>query len=272
MKFITLILSVTLSFANIAFAEESKKKEEKKATTEQADYQKKLAAQVEAYQGYLKKIEEFEKSDKFKKDLLTTDFAEDISVGKKNAPIKIVEYASLSCVHCKEFHDKVYYNLKKDFIDSGKVYYKFRNFPLNAPAVKATLLANCAPEASRAAFVGALFKSQSQWAYTKNESGLIDRLKTISKIGGLSSEQFEKCYNNEEDIKKLLARQKEAIDGLGIESTPTIFVDGNRYLGSRNYEDFKKMLEEKLANQPKKKAKKKVKKTKSDGKKPEGKN
>ncbi len=255
MKIKTLLALFLLIFSVEVFAEETKKAEE--ATS---DYKQKLAEQVKAYENYLKKIEEFEKSENFKKSLLTEDFPEDVNVGKKSAPIKIVEYASLSCVHCKEFHDKVYYNLKKDFIDNGKVYYKFRNFPLNGHAVKATLLTNCVPSESRAAFVGALFKGQSQWAYTKNEAGLIDRLKTISKIGGLTSEQFEKCYNDETAIKKLLEKQKQAIDGLKIESTPTIFIDGNRYLGSRNYEDFKKMLEAKLAEKPKSK-KSKVKKT-----------
>ncbi len=263
MRVFFLISIIALSFINSSFAKENSHEghehsaAETKLDPNSEDYKKKIAAQVKAQEDYVNKVREFEKSPEFKQDILNKKLPNDVVVGKKKAPVKIVEYASLSCIHCKEFHEKVYYNLKKDFIDSGKVYYIYRHFPLNGPALKAAIVTSCVGETSRAAFIGALFKGQNQWAYTKNEAGLIDRLKTISKIGGLSSEQFEKCYNDEAKQNELLALQKDAATGLRIDATPAIFVDGVRYIGSRSYDDFKKMLEEKLAKAAKGKKTKK---------------
>ncbi len=252
--FLISLLLTSLSFP--AFAEEKLKEEDS------ADYKKKMEEQLKTYEDYTKKVRDFEKTGDFKSNLLTKDLPYDISVGNKNAPVKIVEYASLSCIHCKEFHDNVYYNMKKNYIDSGKVYFKYRHFPLNGHALKAAILVDCVSEIERPAFVGALFKSQTQWGYVKNESGLIDRLKTISKIGGLDSKDFEKCYNNEKAENQILEQQKDAAKGLNIDATPSLFINGVRYLGSRTYEDFSKILEEEVKKSEKLNGKAKPKKEK----------
>lgn len=259
-KLIISLLMVALALP--AFAEEKPK-----ADQPEGDYKEKVEAQVKAYEDYEKKVRGFEKSGDFKVDLLSKDLPYDVTIGDKNAPVKIVEYASLSCIHCKEFHDNVYYKLKADYIDKGKVYFKYRHFPLNGHALKAATLVGCVSKMEKPAFVGALFKSQNQWGYVKNEAGLIERLKTISKIGGLDSNEFEKCYNDEKSQDKLLELQKDAAKGLNIDATPSIFVNGIRYLGSRNYEDFSKIMDEEIKKVEKLKGKTPAKKKKKAKKK-----
>lgn len=215
----------------------------KKIDKNDPKYKEYIEQKVNAYEKYKKDMKEFEESDEFNKNILSSDLEFDINVGDPNAPIKIVEYASLSCGHCKNFHKNVFYNLKKDYIDTGKVYFKYRHYPLNGSAVKGALIVECAPEANQQATLGALFKGQGQWAFAKNESQLIDRLQTIALIAGLDKEEFSKCYGDEERQKRLLELMKKANKELKVDSTPTVFINGSRYLKSRDYDTFKAHIE-----------------------------
>jgi protein-disulfide isomerase len=178
--------------------------------------------------------------------MFTESLPNDIIIGEKAAPVKIIEYASLSCIHCKHFHDEVFYELKKRFIDTGKVQFTFRHFPLNAPAIKGALITGCAPEDSKQAFLGAFFKSQSQWAFMNNEGEMKDKLKTVAKIGGMDDETFDKCFNDNKKQDEILALMKRANEELGVETTPSIFIDGVRFDGARTIESFSEAINEKL--------------------------
>lgn len=178
--------------------------------------------------------------------LFTTVLPNDIVIGENSAPIKIIEYASLSCSHCKHFHDEVYYELKKRFIDTGKVQFTFRHFPLNAPAIKAALIVGCAPADSKQAFLGAFFKSQQQWAFVDNESDMHDKLKIVAKIGGMDDAVFEQCFNDEKKQDEVLSLMKQANEELSVETTPSIFIDGVRFDGARTIESFAEVINEKL--------------------------
>ena len=211
------------------------------------DAKKKIQDHVKEFEEYVEGVKEFERSDAFKSSLLEQDLPFDVNVGNKSAPVKMVEYASLSCIHCKVFHEEVFYKLKKEYIDTGKLQLKYRHYPLNGNAVKGALIVDCVNDDVKLAFLGALFKGQSQWAYAKSESALIDRLKTISKIGGLSSKEFETCYNNEENQDKLLTQMKAANESLKVDSTPAIFINGSRYLKARSFEAVSKHIDEILS-------------------------
>lgn len=221
--------------------------------TSQSDDKKK--EEVASYEAYLKEIVDFEKSDKFQPEILTQELPLDADIGDPKAPIKVVEYASLGCIHCKQFHQDVFYELKKNYIDTGKVFFKFRNYPLNAPALKAALIKECLADKDRMAYVGAMFESQAQWAYSKSEADLKDKLKTISKISGLSDDDFEKCYNNEQTQNVILDNMKQAYDKLLVNATPTIFINGKRYMESRVYEGVSKYIDNLLAGSSKKQEK-----------------
>ncbi len=212
-------------------------------STSVKDYKNVVQNEVASYEQYLKEIKDFEASTKFNRGLLTEELPLDMNYGDEKAPIKIVEYASLSCIHCKQFHKDVFYDLKKNYIDTGKVYFKYRHYPLNAPAVKGAIVLDCVAPDNKLAFIGALFESQTQWAYTKSEADLKEKLSTVSKIAGLSSEQFEACYANEDKQGKVLTNMKRAYDELFITSTPGIFIDGKRFMESREYGTIAKHID-----------------------------
>jgi len=198
---------------------------------------------VDSFEEHVRQVKEFETSDKFKPDILSTPQPFDVSIGDPNAKVKIVEYASLSCSHCKQFHSDVFYPLKREYIDSGKVHFTYRHYPLNAPALKAAVVMQCIGKDNELAFMGSLFEAQSQWAYVKSEADLMDKLKTISKIAGLSGKEFNECYKNDAVQAQILANMKDAHDGLLVTSTPTIFVDGKRFLESREFEGYAKHID-----------------------------
>jgi protein-disulfide isomerase len=213
---------------------------------ENINYKEEVGKKVSEYEQYVSDVREFETSGEYAAKLLFQEKPFDVIIGDSNAPVTVVEYASLSCTHCKQFHDNVYYDLKKNYIDKGKVKFIYRNYPLNGPALKAATILSCVDKTTQAAFIGALFKGQAQWAFVNSEAALIDRLKTISKIAGMTTEQFNKCYDNEEIQEQILELMKEANQSLKVESTPTIFVDGIKYLGARTYEAFSKAVDERI--------------------------
>jgi protein-disulfide isomerase len=218
-----------------------------KAKAEAADYKAAAQAQIQNYENFVKQVADFEKSEKFNPKLLEENLPLDLNLGDANAPVKFVEYASLGCIHCKEFHTNIFYKLKKDFIDTGKVQFKFRHYPLNAPALKAAMVMGCVAEADRLAYIGAMFDSQAQWAYSKSEADLKDKLKTMSKIVGVESEAFEKCYNDETVQTQIVANMKRSYDELMITSTPGLFINGKRFLDSREYETVAKHIKNLIA-------------------------
>jgi len=213
------------------------------ASADNEKYKDKINAQVNEFDKYRSKLSEFEASDKFQRNLLYTNQPFEVTIGTPDAPLKLVEYMSLTCSHCKEFHENVYYKLKKELIDNGKLFMRVRHFPLNGSAVKAVMILDCVKPEDKMAFIGALFKSQPQWAFVQNESQLIDRMKTISKIGGLNDQQFETCYNDDKKQDEILMQMKTAAEGLMVDSTPSLYVNGTRYLGTRDYESFRKALD-----------------------------
>lgn len=144
------------------------------------------------------------------------------TIGSADAPIKIIEYASLTCSHCAHFHNDVLPELKTKYIDTGKVQLEFREFPLNDPALKAALTARCLPEDKYESFTGLLFKTQEHWA------GGIDymaALKQNAKLAGMSDETFEACQAEPKLKEKIAASMQAAQDKWKIASTPTFIIN-----------------------------------------------
>lgn len=221
----------------------------KKWDKDSPEYKKYLKQQVEKQEKYKKSVKEFEETDSFNKALLTQNLDFDVNIGDPKAPITIVEYSSLSCGHCKHFYETTYSKIKKNFIDTGKVYFKYRHYPLNGAAVKGALVVSCASDDAKEAVLAGLFKGQAQWAYSKSEAQLIDRLQTAALIAGLGKQQFQKCYDDEKSQDRMLELMKQANKELNVDATPTLFIDGSTYLGGRGYDTMKiyldKLLEEK---------------------------
>lgn len=161
------------------------------------------------------------------------------AVGNPDAPVKVVEYASLTCSHCAHFHNDVFPALKEKYIDTGKVYFEFREFPLNDPALKATITARCLPPERYEGFISLLFQTQNKWA------GGIDymaHLKQNAKLAGLSDEQFDACQKSPELKLKIAEKMQEAQDKWKVSSTPTFIInDGAQTIsGAQPLENFER--------------------------------
>lgn len=167
------------------------------------------------------------------------------SVGDPNAPIKIQEFFSLTCNHCANFHNGPYKELKSKYIDTGKVYFIFEEFPLNGPALYGSMIARCMPEERYENFIDLLLRNQDVWAFGGDFKGA---LKQNAALAGMSEEDFEACFNNKEMQKAIAENIKEASEAWKLTSTPSFVVnDGAKIIrGSKKIEDFDSVIAELL--------------------------
>ena len=162
------------------------------------------------------------------------------TLGKENAPITIVEYASYTCSHCANFNNNVLPQLKKDWIDTGKVKMVYRDFPLDQVALGISMLTYCAPAENYHALRSAFFAKQDQWIKSKNLR--LDLFTIAREVGGLSEPDSAKCLADQELAKQLQTDQKEAVETLKIDSTPTFTINGSIIRGAPSYDDLVKIL------------------------------
>ena len=164
---------------------------------------------------------------------------DDRILGKADAPITIVEYASLTCPHCAAFARDTLPKIKAEWIDPGKAKLVFRDFPLDGSAVKAAVLARCAPPDKFYGFIDVLFSSQESWARNPDPTPGLAR---IAKLGGMSEEQFNACMADSALQDKVLASRLTAEKEYKVESTPTFFINGTKLTGALPYEQFDEAL------------------------------
>ena len=164
----------------------------------------------------------------------------DMALGPVKAPITITEYASMSCPHCAAFGENVFPMLRSKYIDTGKVRFVFREFPLDIKAAAASMLARCIAGDDAEKFCGAvdtLFKQQDRLMdQTK------DTLKLIGKQNGLNEQAVESCEKDQPLLDKLSADQKFAYEVLKVDATPTFFFNGEMLKGAVTFEDFDKVI------------------------------
>ena len=168
---------------------------------------------------------------------------EELTLGDPNAPITIIEYASMTCSHCAEFHNKTYPDLKKNHIDTGEVKFIFREFPLDKLAMASSMLARCVDNEISMAFIEILFKNRDRWI----SENALNELKNFSKQAGLDSNEFDACLNNQQLLDDLIAGKEKAIEDYKINSTPSFIINGEVVSGNKPYSFFKSKIEEILA-------------------------
>ena len=161
-------------------------------------------------------------------------------LGSKDAPVVMIEYASLTCPHCAHFHAKVLPELKKAYIDTGKVALVFRDFPLDGAALRAAMLAECAGPSSYFGFINILFDRQRVWAA---DSDVIGALRRIAALGGMSSADFDTCLSNKNIENKILKERLEADQVFKVNSTPSFVIDGKMTSGDKSFDEFKAILD-----------------------------
>jgi protein-disulfide isomerase len=178
---------------------------------------------------------------------------DDRVLGKADAPITIFEFFSLTCPHCADFEEHTYPKIKADWVDTGKAKIVYRDYPLDGNALKAAMVARCAPPERYAAFVEVLFQQQMVWGPQKDPT---EALKKIAALGGIGPDEFEKCINDQELSKKIVAGEYEAQQKYGVQSTPTFFINGKMVVGALPYDepkadhDFLRSLKEAQAALP----------------------
>ncbi len=152
----------------------------------------------------------------------------EMTMGKADAPVTIIEYSSLSCPHCAAFHKEIFPELQSQYIDTGKVRYVMREFPLNESALAGAVIARCLDSSRYFAFTGLLFSKQSDWAFKEDA---LTPLKALAKQAGMSGAEFDKCIGDEALQKKILTVRDEG-QKKGVNATPSFFVNGTLLKGA----------------------------------------
>ncbi|WP_113911018.1 DsbA family protein [Roseovarius dicentrarchi] len=178
-------------------------------------------------------------------DVDTSSIVE-MTMGPENAPVTVYEYASLTCPHCARFHATTFQELKRDFIDTGKIRYVYRDVFFDGAGLRGSLLARCAGPERFFGMNDLLYSRQQEWLDAQTMTDVMDNLVRIGKVAGLGEEQITACIQDQEKAEVLEAWFRQNAEKDGITSTPTIVIDGQTY-GNPPYAELKATLEEKLA-------------------------
>lgn len=169
----------------------------------------------------------------------------DLALGPIDAKVTVVEYASMTCGHCAAFAKDVWPGFKKKYIDTNKVHYVFREFPLDNLAAAASMLARCTGGDKTFPLIEILFQKQAEWAF--GEGNPVPRLFEIAKQAGFTQESFDKCLTDQKLLDNITAGRARASDVFGVSATPSFYVNGKKLDGAPTIEAFDKMIEPLLA-------------------------
>ncbi len=160
-------------------------------------------------------------------------------MGKDDATVTVVEYASMTCPHCAHFAETTFPDMKKKYIDTGKVRYILREFPFDPSAEAAFMLPRCAGD-NYFPMVDVLFKQQMQWAGVENSK---DALLQIARLAGFTQEKFEACLTDQKLLEEVRAVRDRGSKEFGVDSTPTFFINGGRYPGALTIEEISALID-----------------------------
>ncbi|MBL8630110.1 MAG: DsbA family protein [Rhodospirillaceae bacterium] len=170
-------------------------------------------------------------------------------LGDPKATVTVIEYASLTCSHCANFHKTAYGELKKNYIDTGKIRFVFRDFPLDTWAMAGALLARCAPGDRGSKLIDLIFKNQDTWIRSEKP---IEPLRGYAQLAGMSATEVDACLQNNDILKTIREVQNTATNLYKVQSTPTFFVEDEKVEGDRGYEYMAKVIDQKLKDKAKK--------------------
>lgn len=163
----------------------------------------------------------------------------DVVLGSEKAPVTIVEYASMTCPHCAHFSETTFPELQKRYIDTGKVRFIFREFPLDALAAAGFMLARCGGKEKFMPIVETLFAKQREWMVEKP----IEPLRKIAKQFGFTHQSFDECLANQKVLDGIQNVRDRAAEKLGVNSTPTFFINGKKFNGDQSIEAMTKEID-----------------------------
>ena len=175
-------------------------------------------------------------------DITENDFV----IGDLNAPVTMIEYASLSCGHCADFHNNKLGDLKTEYVDTGKMKVVFRDFPFNYPALLGSMVLQCIPRDVRYDYMNALFKLQPDWV-NKDNAKTMQELFKIMQSGGMTKEEFDNCIADRDAEERLLQGVMDAQNEYNIRSTPSFLINGILIEGSKSTKEFRQIIDKILS-------------------------
>ncbi len=161
-------------------------------------------------------------------------------LGSPDAPVTIIEYASLTCPHCASFHVDTLPDIKKNWIEPGKARLVYRNFPLDGLALRAAALASCSEGDRYFSFVDMLYRGQKQWSRAADP---VAALAQLARLAGIDKQTFDACISDREELDRILQQQIEGKKAFGIQSTPSFIINGEKVEGAKTNQQFEKLLE-----------------------------
>jgi protein-disulfide isomerase len=167
--------------------------------------------------------------------LLEPGALEEIFLGADDAPITVVEYASMTCGHCANFHINTWPTIEKNYVETGKVRFILREFPFDPRAAAAFMLARCAPGGKYFPMVDVLFKQQDVWARAENAR---QPLENIAKLAGFTQESFQACLTDQKLLDDINTVRERGSSEFGVNATPTFFINGKKYSGALTVEQM----------------------------------
>jgi len=182
----------------------------------------------------------------FEEELMVPGPLGDMTMGDPDAPVTIIDYASLTCAHCASFEVNTMPLLKEHYIETGKVYYILRDFPFDPIATAAFMLAHCAGPERYFGFIGVLFRQQQAWAFTQTP---MEDLKALARQGGFSEDSFNACMKDQKIFDHIKDNALRGAKSFGVRSTPTFFINGEKVEGALPWSDFEPLIQKALAGQ-----------------------
>jgi len=167
----------------------------------------------------------------------------DMVEGQADAPVTIIEYASITCSHCAEFYQHTLPQIREKYIRTGKVRFVFREFSYESRGAAGFMLARCAPEDRYSPMIQVLFEKQAEWAFVPDSK---PPLLKIAKLADFTNQSFESCLKNQKLLDSLNASVRRGREEFGITATPTFFVNGKKYEGALSFEQLSAIIDSML--------------------------
>ncbi len=170
----------------------------------------------------------------------------DMTLGQEDAPVTLIEYASFTCPHCATFHDTVFKNLKKDYIDTGKVKFVYREVYFDRYGLWAAMVARCGGEMRYFGISDILYSTQKEWAASDDPNVVVGNIKKIGRTAGMDDAQIDACLKDGAMAQAMVDRFETQMKEYDVKGTPTIIVNGTTH-ANMTYAELKTILDAELA-------------------------
>ena len=170
----------------------------------------------------------------------------DMVMGKEDAPVTVIEYASFTCPHCRNWHDTVWPEFKKNYIDTGKVKFVYREVYFDKYGLWAAIVARCGGPVRYFAIADMIYSTQKEWIGDAQEATIAGNLRKIGLKAGMSQEQVDACLKDNAMATAMVANYQKTATADGVEGTPTFLINGEKVSGEMSYEAFSKLIDAKL--------------------------